>query len=324
MRTPNILSLVFSINWHMKILMQKNSNRRISGESFPSSGNIKSYTQSAPLFADKKPDHLSGPLMRQTSTRKLETYVLPTPGDPKTTSISPKKVTPLPSVSNPNSHKLWHSSPLGVKKHTETIDKKTSPTPLPPPRGAESLLFSQFDPFIISSSKKIKRQAFSGPLVNKRQSNPQISTERLNLYSGPLLRNPLSSPPKLSRASFPPPTSSPKINELHELPRPPLSVPKRPLQFVGYSGPLVSKGGRDPSGRNNESTTPSPLPRPPPPEGLPRSSSIPASGCSMLIPQHEKTLKDSRNPEKLDEEDEVMSPPLRPMSFSNVRIIPAD
>lgn len=275
--------------------------------------------------------------MRQSSVRKLQTYVLPTPGDPKS-PVSTKLGEPLTFTSKPSlnrhSQMLWHSSPLEPQKHgkksaddkyfvaldsnnlpvLKESNKKSTSNILPPPL-AEGLLFSKFDPITSSSSKKFERQAYSGPL-SKKPASSQPLPEHPQLFSGPILRNPisqlLSSSPKASPVSSSPLTSSPKISELHELPRPPASssgISGRPSGLVGYSAPSVSRGPQYSSvkSENMASGTASPLPTPPP--VVSRSFSIPTSVSKVMISEA------LQEPQKVGMPEGVSSPPLTPLSL---------
>lgn len=320
----------------------KEKTDRIAGEYF--SGEISKITQSAPLYPEKKldPTDKMGP-MGQSSTRKLQTYVLPTPTDAKS-SITRSSVKPFPpsrqaslSWHNP---KLWHSSPLEPKKlgrssadgkfsgtsvsNTHGIIKESNniaTSPLLPPTLAEGFLFTIHDPLGAPGSKKFKRQAFSGPLTNKPQPNQSMPVEHPHLYSGPILRNPisqpLSSPSKVSPMSSTPLTSSPKISELHELPRPPASsntISSRHSALVGHSAPLFLRG-QDHSVKKEPVATTSASPLPAPPHAVPRSFSIPSSGLRTVISQGSKP---SRVPNDIETAEDVSSPPLTPISLSNI------
>ncbi|KAI3812394.1 hypothetical protein L1987_17101 [Smallanthus sonchifolius] len=174
--------------------------------------------------------------MRQSSARKLNTYVLPTPLEKKsvasgieslsqsqnqTQSQGPKPKTPT---------NIYHSMPL------EKISGK--PTPLPAPQIVHSS--PQTDSRTTSSAKKIKRYAFSGPLTGDSRSNkvplyasgPIGSTARHLPVSGSVLQTSLTQPltPEAYSLSASR-VSSPVISELHELPRPPAKVvSKKPLK----------------------------------------------------------------------------------------------
>lgn len=149
--------------------------------------------------------------VRQSSVRKLNTYVLPTPLE-----TTPRFHTQTSAASN----SMWHSSPLERKKYEEKdkfsgpnslkeTNDKSKPIPLPSP------LQHATDPWF--SAKKVKRYAFSGPIG---------TSPHLHQSSG-----------SVQSASF---VSSPKISELHELPRPPPNNSlNKPPSKAGFSAPLV-------------------------------------------------------------------------------------
>lgn len=183
--------------------------------------------------------------MRQSSTRRLNTYVLPTPLEKKSvtsgTESQSQGLKPKPPTN------VYHSMPL------EKISGK--PTPLPAPQTAHAS--PQIDPRSTSSAKKIKRYAYSGPLTGNSQSNktplyasgPIGSTARHLPISGSVLQTSLTQPLSSSEA-YPLSASMvslPVISELHELPRPPAKMDiKKPK--VGFSAPLVTyKSGPDTS-----------------------------------------------------------------------------
>ncbi|BAT93498.1 uncharacterized protein HKW66_Vig0200220 [Vigna angularis] len=280
---------------------------------------VRSASQSAPLLADNKCDsreRLSK--MRPTLSRKFNSYVLPTPVDAKS-SVSPTSSKQVPSKIKANLDEpmknLYHSSPLEQKKYGKTFgdgafsgpnvrtvqsvvkesNTNTATTRLPPP-SIDGNLSSNHD-FVTAYSKKIKRQAFSGPLVSNAWPTKPVSIESVQLFSGPLLRTsipqfPSSSSPKVSPSASPPLSSSPKINELHELPRPPTisASNSKLLGLVGHSGPLVSRGPQL-SARNNLVTSNAASPLPMPPSAMARSFSIPSSSAKVTA------LDGSRPPE---------------------------
>ncbi|KAG9446283.1 hypothetical protein H6P81_012411 [Aristolochia fimbriata] len=289
-------------------------------------------SQSAPIFPDKKLDTVD---MRPSSTRKFYTYVLPTPIDAMNSSLSGASNNFGSGVrqSSIGGHpqNVWHSSPLEPKKLEKgskygTMSEKllsvlkesnvNSDSPKVPPPLTEGLSVQHLDPRIRSDPKKIKRNAFSGPLTSKAwSSKPSISS------SGPissadhpphsatiLQRVPVSQPspsPKGSPTASPPLMSSPRISELHELPRPPGSSgrPTRPTSLIGHSAPLVSRSQEFSAAVKAHpvvSHTASPLPVPP--GTVPRSFSIPSSGQRAMA-MNVVTV-------------EIASPPLTPISFT--------
>ncbi|XP_027926315.1 uncharacterized protein At2g33490-like isoform X2 [Vigna unguiculata] len=300
---------------------------------------VRTGSQSAPLFADSKPDAIEKMRqMRPSLSRKFSSYVLPTPVDAKS-SISSSSNNPKPSkvqanLSEPTKN-LWHSSPLDQKKHekdsgdefsgsivrsAQSVHKEsnsnTASTRLPRPL-ADNFLSSNRD-YISAHSKKIKRYAFSGPLTSDPGPTRPVLVESVQLFSGPLLPSPIpqprSSSPKLSPTASPTLVSSPKISELHELPRPPTSFPSnsRFLGLVGHSGPLLSRGQKVSSANNlAASSAASPLPMPPP--AMTRSFSIPSSGARVAALHVPRTL-DSSHGSSISE---TNASPLIPLALSS-------
>ncbi|KAI3713915.1 hypothetical protein L1987_72503 [Smallanthus sonchifolius] len=188
--------------------------------------------------------------MRQSSARKLNTYVLPTPLETKSAASGIESQNQTQTQSQGPKPKpptnIYHSMPL------EKISGK--PTPLPAPKIVHSS--PQTDSRTTFSAKKIKRYAFSGPLTGDSRSNkvplyasgPIGSTARHLPVSGSVLQTSLTQPLTPEAYSLSASMSSPVISELHELPRPPAKVvSKKPLK-VGFSAPLVTyKGGPDTS-----------------------------------------------------------------------------
>lgn len=296
--------------------LQENLGRNYS-RSFSFTREVTVSSQSAPLFMDNKSDLVDRrKQMRQSSTRKFNTYVLPTPGDTKS-SHSPGPGSPVPGALKPSlsgqTFNLRHEYPLNQTKFDKSLggdktsndtaqsilresNNNTASTRLPPPPPGDGFLLSRLDPRGVSVSKKVKRQSFSGPVLK----------EHHQLLSGPLLRNPMpqppSSSPKVSPSASPTFMSSPKISELHELPRPPARLnlnSSRPMGLVGYSAPLLPKGQvlSAPSKSAMENAA-SPLPKPP--QAITRSFSIPSSSHEMDAAHNL----------------EMASPPLTPISLT--------
>lgn len=302
---------------------------------------------SAPIIAEKS-DPSERIRQTQSSTRKLHTYVLPIPvgaksSTPSRTSSSVPRT--RPTSLHGGTRNLWHSSPLEPKKHEKDSgdDHLSGPTiseaqsvlkesnsnnaaiRLPPPL-AEGLSLPQLDTLNTSDTKKVKRLAFSGPLTGKpwstkpvlSSSGPIAPAELPQLVSGLLSRVPIpqpSSSPKISPSASPPLVSSPRINELHELPRPPVSLATKPARFpglVGHSAPLISRNELSATSKTSSmaSNAASPLPTPP----VPRSFSIPSSSQRATALHVTKVLESSQIPDKAEE---VGSPPLTPISLSN-------
>lgn len=187
-----------------------------------------------------------------------------------------------------------------------------------PPQLAEGLS-SHLDRH--GDTKKVRRQAFSGPLMgkswssrhNSSASGPIASTGNALLFSGSLMRTPLPKPssPILSSGVSPTFTSSPKISELHELPRPPPHINLKVTTNISHSSPLLPKGqelsGTHKLTLSNASTLPKP------PQTFNRSYSIPSRG------QGEKESHDPKNVESPNFKitDDIVSPPVKPISLSN-------
>ncbi|XP_043706592.1 uncharacterized protein At2g33490-like isoform X1 [Telopea speciosissima] len=308
-------------------------------------------SQSAPIFAEKKFDVAERiRQMRPSSTRKFHTYVLPTPVDAKTSVIArSSNATPHTRQTSlgGHTHNLWHSSPLEPKKHekdsrddtfsgTSVVkahsvlkesNNNSASIKLPPPL-AEGFLLPQCDRRIDSDTKKVKRQAFSGPLTSRTWSTkPGLSasgsisqTEHPQSVTGMVSRVPTSQPslsPKVSPSASPPLISPPRISELHELPRPPISSAMkstRPASLVGHSAPLVARSQEhSTTNRTPTLTSNSASPLPMPPLTVSRSFSIPSSSQRAMPLAR---LLEAQSPEKAEE---VASPPLTPILLTNAQ-----
>ncbi|XP_061364167.1 uncharacterized protein At2g33490-like [Gastrolobium bilobum] len=340
------LSFDYGQNEHVQdISMSRNSTKeylnRLPRHSF--SFRVRTGSQSAPLFADRKPDSnekLSK--MGPSLSRKFNSYVLPTPVDAKS-SISSRSSNQVPSKLKTNidepTKNLWHSSPLEKKKYekglgdegfsgpnvrnAESVLKESNGNAasarLPPPLIGGFFLPSNHN-FVAAYSKKIKRHAFSGPLASNPWPTKPVSIESVQLFSGPFLRTPIpqhpsSSSPKVSPSSSPTLTSSPKISELHELPRPPTSSPSnsRLSGLVGHSGPLVSRGQKISAANdfvisNAVSVSPLPVTR----QAMARSFSIPSSGAKVAAIHGSRLLED---PHRSTLSEDIASPPLKPIAL---------
>ncbi|KGN46425.1 uncharacterized protein At2g33490 [Cucumis sativus] len=322
---------------HVEALKENLDRNRRNSFSFGG----RTVSQSAPLFPDKKFDAAERVRqMRPSSTRKFHTYVLPTPADTKG-SNSRVPGNPLPNTIQTirQQNLMRHSSPLEPRNYDKLVgdenasghgatkaqsvlkesNTNASSTQLPPPLSDGLPRHS----LAASDAKKIKRLAFSGPLIGKPSTNKPAPVENAQLFSGPLLRNPipqpLSSSPKVSPVASPTFISSPKINELHELPRPPISSTfksSRPAGLIGHSAPLVSKSqGQSAATKTVVRSTASPLPMPPP-QTITRSFSIPyrrAMETETLFPEP-KPLETVRSAEMVLD---TSSPPLSPLTLSN-------
>uniref|UniRef100_A0A6N2MDF9 BAR domain-containing protein n=1 Tax=Salix viminalis TaxID=40686 RepID=A0A6N2MDF9_SALVM len=334
--------------------VELNPDENHGGFHFPSR-EPRGGSHSAPIVPERKPDPIERIRQMQPTSRKSNTYVLPTPIDAKV-AISSRTSGPVPNTRQTDisghTYNLWHSSPLEQKKnekdsgdyqlldftplkarsgHKESNNPNASTQfPLPSVGG---ISYPQLDVYNASNNKKTKWQSFSGPITSKplsmkplSSSGPISSTELSQQVSGMLSRgaNPQpSSSPKVSPSSSPPLVSSPRISELHELPRPPGNLAAKavkPLVPIGHSAPL----SRNPelAGTSKISTGAANLasPLPPPPLIVPRSFSIPSSSQRALTVHDSKLLDSSKVSYKPGEVD---SPPLTPISLANMRPAPA-
>ncbi|ESQ51946.1 hypothetical protein EUTSA_v10016385mg [Eutrema salsugineum] len=271
---------------------------------------------SAPLFAENRTTPPSEKLLRMRSslTRKFNTYALPTPVE-TTRSLSSTTIPGNNNMASSNpaksiTKKVWYSSPLEargpakvssrsmaiLKEQVLRESNKNTSSRLPPSL-SEGVLYSRLG--------TLKRRSFSGPLTSKPLPNKHLSATP-HLYSGPIPRNPVSKLPKVSSSSStasPTFVSTPKISELHELPRPPPSSSNKSSRAFGYSAPLVSRSQL--LSKPLISNSASPLPIPPP---ITRSFSIPTSNLRAAELDMSKT---SLGTNKLG----TASPPLTPMSL---------
>ncbi|KAK4483242.1 hypothetical protein RD792_010426, partial [Penstemon davidsonii] len=277
---------------------------------------VSSY--SAPIYAEKF-DPAERIREMRTAVQKLSTHVLPTPADAKG-SISSSSSTLLPIGSSKN---LWHSSPLDIEKQKKIIDDHISAQnsskaeialeetindkhffPLPRPL-TEGSSFPQTDTQTGFDTRKIKRQAFSGPITSKPSLNKPILPT-----SGPISSTEI---PQL-------PVSSPKISELHELPRPPDSFnpkPMRSMGAIGHSAPLFNRNREaSPTNRNPLRSSKGGSPLPLPQLTVSRSFSIPSSSQRAMAYNSGKLLGSSPS---VHNTGEVASPPLTPISLSNMK-----
>ncbi|MBA0695813.1 hypothetical protein Goari_002412, partial [Gossypium aridum] len=267
-------------------------------------------SHSAPIFPERKLDPAERvKQMLQSSTRTSNTYVLPTPND-STFAVSSRANSSISHTKPTNvaghPHNTWHSSPLEQKNREkdsgdgqpseftilnsesglkENNSSNSTSTQLPPPlsEGRES---TQLDS---TEAKKIKRKAVSGPLTSKQLSTKPILSATSSIPSAELphlasavfshLTIPRSlSPPRVSPSASPPLVSSPRLNELHELPRPPNSSAAKSAKspsLVGHSASLISRN-QELSASNISPLAVSGASRlPTPPLIVPRSFSMP-------------------------------------------------
>ncbi|XP_020261137.1 uncharacterized protein At2g33490-like isoform X2 [Asparagus officinalis] len=268
-------------------------------------------SQSAPILTDKFELSEKINLIQSSLTRKPNTYVLPTPADAKRS--------PSPSEPNKLVKDIKNEQPSSTKvPKAQSVLKESNinsgPIKLLVPL-AEGLSISQFDSHNSSDAKKIKRQAFSGPLTSKAWSNKTMFSA--GEYPPGRISAQKSVSPRVSLSASPPPALSPRINELHELPRPPITSENltRPSNLVGHSAPLVSRG-QEFSTANKTPTVASQKasPLPIPPVIMARSFSIPSSGQRMPMLTTSKLFE---VPHDTGTNEYTSSPPLTPISLTS-------
>ncbi|KAL6497621.1 hypothetical protein OROHE_027250 [Orobanche hederae] len=296
-------------NFEVQTNVAKNQGNQILGRQ------RRAGSHSAPLYAEKFDPAERIREMRE-SVHKFCTHVLPTPYDAKgsiTSSIPPSSTT-LPGGTSKN---LWHSSPLDIDKQKKFADDRLPISKkhlLPLPRPLTECIptaVQQLDTHSGSDNQKIKRQAFSGPLISKPSSNkPLLPTSDISgLQNRPSSLN-------VSHNVPPPLVSSPKISELHELPKPPDSFGSKYTRYLEHSAPLVNRDREvSPSNKNHlVSSRGSPLPLPQ--LTVSRSFSIPSSSQRARAFHSGKLMESSQILKKVEE---GPSPPLTPISLSNMK-----
>ncbi|KAL6509146.1 hypothetical protein OROGR_022456 [Orobanche gracilis] len=247
---------------------------------------------SAPIYEEKF-DFSERIREMQTAVPKHSTHVLPTPADAKAMALLDAR-----GFSNPQ---------FGLQDNS--YNKHFLPLPRPRTDGAVFDNYSGFD------TQKNKRQAFSDSLASK--PSPSSSSNK------PMLHTSCPQSPShvtVSRNASPPLSSSPKISELHELPRPPDAFRSKPKPYtvsLGHSAPLVNRNRElSPTNRNHlrQSKEGSPLPLQQ--LTVSRSFSI-VSVSQMPTALHSgKLLGSSQN---LQSAEQVASPPLTPLSVTNLK-----
>ncbi|CAI9756379.1 unnamed protein product [Fraxinus pennsylvanica] len=300
-------------------------------------------SQSAPIFREKKLDPAGrSRQMLPSPSHRFTSYVLPTPVEAK--SLGSGKADFEDPKHKQVSHNLWHSSPLDQNKHERVVENEKSSGSILldaqqvltesnnntkssrlPPSLLDGFSSKQFDPNVAFDTRKVKRQAFSGPITGKPwPKNPNlsasghiISSEYPLPFSGSILRTPLPQPmsmPKLLSRVSPTFMSSPIISELHELPRPPAHLPSNRLSnHIAHSGPLVSKGHELPTASiSATSVAKSTLPMPP--QTIYHSYSI-SSGGRKESALHEP----SEASQNLKMTEAISSPPSTPISLPDVQ-----
>ncbi|KAH9627244.1 hypothetical protein KSS87_018520 [Heliosperma pusillum] len=313
----------------VKTSMQENAK----GHQNPLAGDRKILSQSAPLISQRQFDPAERIRQLQpSSSKKFHAYALPRPSE----NIVSQTKSSLQN--NPN---LFHSYPLEPKNYkallgtenlsgpiilnSKSILKERNNNRIPPPL-TEKVSSQQLNQQISFGSKKPKLQSFSGPVTSlPLYSKPSLSAGNLataakapQFSSGPILRTATyqSSSPQKSPSASPTFASSPRISELHELPRPPVSSSchsARSPDFVGFSAPLISRSPENSSANKFSALKKvSVLPAPP----VVSISSMPLSnhGGGRRSPPS-RPLRASHNFEKLED---TVSPPLSPIMLANL------
>ncbi|KAL8251376.1 hypothetical protein R6Q59_035069 [Mikania micrantha] len=289
-----------------------NVNKYQGEQIFGRQGRVSSY--SAPLYPEKI-DPAGKPPKETQPARKYYSYVLPPPVDNKTSSLRTQPTSafqhPLPGekherdISNENTSASTSASASASKPTRSTENATSSSVQLPAP-SAERFSFPQHAAY--DGKTAAKRQAYSGPLTpSKSFSGKMVSCGGQNVTS---------------RSVSPPTLSSPKISELHELPRPPpptssissLSTFSKPSGLLGQPTPFFKSQETSSQPPNKRpiltSTVASPLPIPP--LVVSRSFSIPSTNQRAITSLHASNLKESPHP------GQAPSPPLTPISLADV------
>ncbi|KAM0947110.1 hypothetical protein DsansV1_C08g0082671 [Dioscorea sansibarensis] len=284
-------------------------------------------TQSAPLFTDQKFEPSNRiKALKPSPSKKFNTYVLPTPIDAKSLNLAGSSELVSTSMLDNQDYyptKLWHSSPLDPNKYVKEFrdeeesnltrlleaqsilrETKTNGGPLKVPPPLADFSPPQIDPRIASDPKKIKRYIDSVPLASKASSKPRFpATSGVSLHGSSAQS--YASQKKSPGAS--PPMPSPKINELHQLPLPPVSLARgRRPGLIGHSAPLVP-GGQDLYATSKmTSQKASPLPKPP--GAMARSFSIPSSSQRKPELTVAKLLEEPHNPDMIGDTASPITP----------------
>ncbi|CAH8361049.1 unnamed protein product [Eruca vesicaria subsp. sativa] len=250
-----------------------------------------SVTRKSAVNADHRVTSHSAPLFPEKKTQtnpSSNTYVLPTPSESRYSKPASQALNPRPA------NHIWHSSPLEPIKSGKDAENNSLYVRLRRPSTTDKHNHHQ------QQQQAAVRHAFSGP-IKPSSSKPVTPTDTLH-------------PPRASPTASPPPASSPRLSELHELPRPPGHFAPPPPRrakspvLVGHSAPLTGWNQE----RNKTFTLAPPSATnivasrlPIPPLVVPRSYSIPSNNHRAVA---QRAV--GRN------EDRVASPPLTPMSLS--------
>ncbi|GFY93691.1 hydroxyproline-rich glycoprotein family protein [Actinidia rufa] len=170
-----------------------NLERNHGGDYFAIGKELKTTSQSAPLSAEKKFDPAERfRQMQPLSARKSNSYVLPTPVEPKSPSfagpdpvVSGTRQTRLSGVAWSNKPGLSASSPIVSTVPPKLFSGPLLRTPMPPPSSSPKLSTSA-SPTYVSSPKIRELQELLRPPTNLASKFVGRASNQIG-YSGPLL-----------------------------------------------------------------------------------------------------------------------------------------
>ncbi|KAK9067386.1 hypothetical protein SSX86_014714 [Deinandra increscens subsp. villosa] len=300
-QVPNLADPELNNAYH-PWFVQTTVNRYQGEPGFGRQGRVNSY--SAPLYPEKT-DPSGKPPKETQPPRKFYSYVLPPPVDSKTsnTRIPPTSgfQHPLPDDRHErdtgNDNTSTSASASKAPRSTENATGSFVQLPAP---STERFSFPQYPAY--DGKTAPKRQAYSGPLTPSKS------------FSGKMPSSGGQAVP--SRSVSPPTLTSPKISELHELPRPPplSGLPtSKPSGLIGQPTSMFFKNQETSSQPPNKrpiltSSAASPLPIPP--LSVSRSFSIPSTHQRAITSLHVSNLKPLTG--------QAPSPPLTPVSLATV------
>lgn len=289
-------------------LVQINVNKYQGEQTFGRQGRVNSY--SAPLYPQKS-DPSGKPPKETQPSRKFHSYVLPPPVEPKSSNSRAPPTSafqdPLPDDKHDqdigNNNTSTSASAAASKPAQSTENATTSSIQSPAPL-SERFSFSQNTKH--DGKTAAKRQAYSGPLTPSKSFSGKMSSSAGQNAS--------------ARSVSPPTLSSPKISELHELPRPP--PPTGSSSLLNFSKPGGLSGHTPPSFFKNQETSSQPpnkrpiltstvaSPLPIPPLVVSRSFSIPSTN-QRAVASIQETRQTGQAP----------SPPLTPVTLATVSTV---
>ncbi|XP_022750445.1 uncharacterized protein At2g33490-like isoform X2 [Durio zibethinus] len=212
-----------------------------------------------------------------------------------------------------------------VKQMLQSSTGRSSTYVLPTPNDSKFAVSSRtISPITHTRPKNVAGRAHnlshSSPLEQKKHEKDSGGGQ-LSVFSHLPISQPLS-PPKGSPNASPRLVSSPRISELHELPRPPGSSVAKPAKspaMVGHSAPLFSRNQELSASNIPSLETSGASPLPTPPLIVPRSFSIPSSNQRAMAIHVSRLLEAPQVPDK---DGEVTTPLVTPISLVNTKKIP--